>query len=87
MRNVTCLDFARSVAFCEENGGIRQQFNEVTHFFDASMVYGSNEKVANSLRSFVDGKLLVGMFDLLPTYENGTEKAGDERATEMPGLG
>ena len=33
------------------------------------------------------GKLLVGMFDLLPTYENGTEKAGDERATEMPGLG
>ena len=86
LRNVSCLDFARSVAYCEENGGVRQQFNGLTHFFDASMVYGNSEDMANSLRSFVDGKLKVGTFDLLPMDENGEELAGDHRVREMPGL-
>ena len=37
-RNFTCHNFHRSVQFCEENGGPRQQFNAVTHFVDASQV-------------------------------------------------
>ena len=38
---------------------VRQQINQVTSFMDASMVYGSDEQRARSLRSFRDGKLLV----------------------------
>ena len=58
-RNVTCLEFRRSVIFCEEKGGSKEQFNEVSHFIDASTVYGSEEQVAHELRTFVDGKLKV----------------------------
>ena len=35
----------------------------------------------------MDGKSLVGEFDLLPLNDNGEELAGDDRAMEMPGLG
>ena len=38
---VTCLEFPRTFDFCSENDGVRQQFNENTHFIDASNVYGN----------------------------------------------
>ena len=85
-RNVNCLTFARSVAFCEENGGTRQQFNDLSHFVDASTVYGSEEELSKKLRSSVDGKLLVGTNQLLPKNQRGEPLAGDFRANEMPGL-
>ena len=56
-RNVTCLEFRRSVTFCGEKGGSKEQFNEVTHFIDASTVYGSEEEIAHELRTFVNGEL------------------------------
>ena len=40
---VSCLEFSRSVAYCEENGGARQQVNGITSFVDASNVYGSDD--------------------------------------------
>ena len=67
---VTCLEFSRSVAYCEENGGARQQINGITSFVDASNVYGSDDETAAALRSFVDGKLLVDENNLLP-YVDG----------------
>merc|ERR1711962_926033 len=85
-RNVTCLEFRRSVIFCGEKGGSKEQFNEVTHFIDASTVYGSEEEIAHELRTFVNGKLKVTQLDLLPVDDNGVEKAGDHRVNEMPGL-
>ena len=85
-RNVDCLEFTRSVAYCEENGGVWQQFNGLTHFVDASIVYGSDEETANNLRSFVDGKLKMGMHNLLPKDDDNEEMAGDHRVREMPGL-
>ena len=57
LRNVTCLEFRRSVIFCGEQEGSKEQFNEVSHFIDASTVYGSEEEIANDLRTFVDGEL------------------------------
>jgi len=49
----------------------RQYANEVTSYIDASQVYGSNEKRANWLRSFTDGKMKMAAktgraLDLLP---------------------
>ena len=83
--SVNCLEFARSVAHCEENGGTRQQTNAITSFVDASNVYGSDNDTAVSLRSLVDGKLLIEDNELLPQVD-GEEVAGDTRALEMPGL-
>ena len=86
-KNVSCLDFHRSLAYCEENGDPRQQFNAITHFVDASNVYASDPDIAAKLRTFVDGKLKVGDNNLLPRDTNKNEEfAGDARAREMPSL-
>lgn len=44
---------------CEFFAGPRQQANTITHFFDASSVYGSSKDQADALRSFRDGKMKV----------------------------
>ena len=84
-KSLNCLEFSRSVAYCEENGGARQQLNGITSFIDASNVYGSDDFTAAALRSFTDGKLKMGANNLLPQTD-GIEIAGDVRALEMPGL-
>ena len=51
----------------------REHSNEITAWFDASQVYGSDESRANWLRSFEGGKLKVSTHstgDLLPTRGN-----------------
>ena len=49
-----CLDFSRSVAYCEGNTPKREQINEITAFVDASNVYGSDDESALSLRALTD---------------------------------
>lgn len=47
--------------------------NEVSHWWDASQVYGSNQEEQNAVRSFSMGKLktvIVNGRELLPTVEN-----------------
>ena len=85
LNSINCLEFTRSVAYCEENGGARQQLNGITSFIDASNVYGSEDDTAAALRSNVEGKMKVGENNLLPQVD-GVEIAGDVRALEMPGL-
>ena len=55
----TCMSFARSLASpglkCELE--FRQQMNQITHWLDGSNIYGSSERSAAQLRSFVGGKL------------------------------
>ena len=58
-----CLFFPRSIPSCYAPRGEfppRDQFNAITHYIDASNVYGSSEEVAEALREHVGGRLLVG---------------------------
>ncbi len=60
-----CLPLRRSLPACEIVKPLsfspREQTNDITSFIDASMVYGSRERVAKSVRAFTDGKLRVGV--------------------------
>ena len=57
-----CLPLTRSVGTCESEhfDMARQQINQITHFLDGSMVYGSTQEVADSLRLFSGGLLKQG---------------------------
>ena len=44
----------------------RQQVNKLTSYIDGSVVYGETEERNKALREFKDGKLKVGLGDLLP---------------------
>lgn len=62
----------------------RQQINHVTAWLDGSMIYGSDEKRADWLRTFEEGKLKVSSHptgDLLPLPRN------DRNAPDMDGIG
>jgi hypothetical protein len=59
-----------------------QQINEVTSYIDGSMVYGSDQAKADSLRSGVGGRLIVTGDNLLPLDETGMVIAGEVRASE-----
>jgi len=59
-RNGSCLPFVRTVPACGEEYEPRQQVNELTHYIDGSMVYGSTASRAAFLRTFVNGRLRVG---------------------------
>lgn len=75
----------------------RQQMNEITHFIDASNVYGSDDVRAAALRTNDGtGQLLTSAGDLLPFNVAGLPNAGgtgselflagDVRANEQVGL-
>lgn len=61
-----CLPMTRSVGVCMRPHNnysfdmARQQINQLTHYQDASNVYGSTQEVANSLRLFAGGRLRQG---------------------------
>ncbi len=64
--------------------GIPQTYkNEVTHWWDGSQIYGSNQEIQNKLRSHQNGKLLVNpKFDgdrLTMDSNDGVEATGFKR--------
>ena len=89
---VTCLEFSRSTPFCPANSQVREQFNEITAFVDASNVYGSDQATANLLRqgAFGKGELRVDTVqvsnnpprfkEVLPTFFDAEENEFLERA-------
>ncbi|MEM7137394.1 MAG: peroxidase family protein [Myxococcota bacterium] len=94
------IEFSRSI-YDTETGtdGLnpRQQINEITHFIDASNVYGSDVERADALRANDGtGRLAVSAGDLLPFNTAGLPNAGgtgpelflagDVRANEQVGL-
>ncbi len=50
--------------------------NEVTHWWDGSQIYGSDQKTVDYLRSGVDGKLRLRKDGTLPVDKNGIEETG-----------
>ncbi len=71
-RGGNCLPFQRTVPACPENSKAfvpREQVNEITHYIDGSMVYGSTVALSNFLRQFDNenlGRLKVSEGDNLP---------------------
>ncbi len=60
-RGGNCLPFARTIPACELNDfEARDQINELTHYIDGSMIYGSTKERAEFLREFKGGLLKVG---------------------------
>ena len=80
------LEFARSLAFCEDPNTPREQMNGITAYVDASNVYGSSIEVTKLLRESSGGKLKLDGNGLLPEINGSARMAGDVRALEMPGL-
>jgi hypothetical protein len=50
--------------------------NEVTHWWDGSQIYGSDQDTQNRLRSGIDGKLKINEDGTLPLNKNGIEETG-----------
>jgi hypothetical protein len=50
--------------------------NEVTHWWDGSQIYGSDQATVNRLRSGVDGKLRLNADGTLPLDHKGIEETG-----------
>ena len=50
--------------------------NEITHWWDGSQIYGSNQETVNHLRSGIDGKLRLNADGSLPVGKNGVEESG-----------
>lgn len=65
---------------------VRQQVNAISAFINASMVYGSDEATAASLRTFTGGLLKTSEGNLLPKDDKGFFLAGDIRVNENPDL-
>ena len=92
-----CQPFTRSDAICTDES-VRTQFNALSSYIDASMIYGSDELTATRLRSNEKGEMLVHEIGpTLPTRkqcgfssnhgENPRDLVGgDVRAIEQPGL-
>ena len=55
INKTSCLPFTRSDTICTE-GSIRQQFNSISAFIDASNIYGSDFETSQALRNLHDGK-------------------------------
>ena len=53
--------------------------NEVTHWWDGSQIYGSDQATQNRLRSFVGGKLRLNEDGTLPLDQKGIEETGFNR--------
>lgn len=64
----------------------RWQINSNSSYIDASQVYGSNQATADSLRTFVDGKLATSAGNLPMLDAANRFVAGDTRANENVGL-
>lgn len=78
------LSFTRSVfdaATGDSAANPRQQLSSITAWVDGSQVYGSDQGTADSLRSFVGGRMLVSD-DGLPPMQDGSFVVGDIRGNE-----
>ncbi|XP_029348713.1 peroxidase-like [Acyrthosiphon pisum] len=98
-----CMNYVRSQSAMRPDCsfGPREQMNQVTHYLDASMIYGSSEEQMLSLRTMVGGelssyKMNITNMSYMPLETNETKacqhgngtcfRAGDIRANALPQL-
>lgn len=92
--NVHCLEFLRSAPAQRTDCNLswREQTNQVTSFLDASPVYSSSARHADSVRIFHNGLLMYGRgapaedVCLRGALANHCVRPGDSRSNEQPGL-
>uniref|UniRef100_A0A182JWM4 Chorion peroxidase n=1 Tax=Anopheles christyi TaxID=43041 RepID=A0A182JWM4_9DIPT len=97
---IRCLNFVR-LSLARDGKcrlGYGKQLNRITHFIDGSAVYGSNDVVASSLRTFEGGRLRSSFpsgEELLPfarkraacePWAEACFRAGDDRANQIISL-
>ena len=63
----------------DETGPAPTHLNEVTHWWDGSQIYGSDQKTQDSLRSHKDGKMTLTEDGRLPKDASGVEMTGFRR--------
>jgi hypothetical protein len=83
------IEFNRSEYMHSSGTGIdnpREHPNQITAFIDGSMVYGSDNATAASLRSGEGGRLAISPGNLLPRDLDNNFLAGDIRVNEQVGL-
>nr|WP_236621947.1 peroxidase family protein [Rhodopirellula maiorica] len=81
---LTRSEFAEGTGTSIDNPA--EQVNATTIWIDGSQIYGSNQEVADSLREFAAGRLLIRDDGLLRADDEGNLLAGDIRAAENIGL-
>ena len=80
--NCSAIKFHRS----EHDDSVpRRQINEITHFLDASNVYGSDEGTAASLRTMVDGLMKTSQGGLM-LPKTGDNYQGKKRVGSLFGF-
>ncbi|XP_017771025.1 PREDICTED: peroxidasin homolog [Nicrophorus vespilloides] len=73
LENSKCMEFVRSAPGPTCCMGPREQMNQASAYIDGSVIYGSDESVANELRTFQGGELRMLVVDnrtLLPISRN-----------------
>jgi len=99
-RNRFCMNFVRSLQGLspECTFGYAEQMNSLTHWLDASNIYGSTDEEIRRLRAGRGGQLRVSAGNLLPLDPRSEGDcnarargrlcfhAGDSRVNEQPGL-
>ncbi|XP_050718904.1 chorion peroxidase-like isoform X4 [Eriocheir sinensis] len=98
----TCMNFVRSMLAVGPGRactfGFAEQLNQLTHWIDGSMVYGSSDEEQRSIRTMQNGLLSTSAGNMLPFNPNqGGEceaglrnakcfLAGESRVNEQPSL-
>ena len=82
-----CHPFVRTVPACDENPfqiSPREQVNELTHYIDASNIYGSTDSRAEFLRELTGGRLRVSEGNNLPIQPPCSPEEGPTGEVETP---
>ncbi|XP_069959740.1 salivary peroxidase/catechol oxidase-like isoform X2 [Cherax quadricarinatus] len=98
----TCMNFVRSMvavgAGSECVFGYAEQLNQITHWIDGSVIYGSTADQMHNLRALRNGLMKISGNNLLPINSDQSRNcaarirgalcfmAGDSRVNEQPGL-
>ncbi|XP_046445457.1 chorion peroxidase-like [Daphnia pulex] len=77
-RGVRCLNFVRSMIAprLDCRVGYAEQMNQLTHFIDASHIYGPSPDIASSLREFVGGLLKISVIEGRPYLPQNPQARG-----------